>query len=190
MLLPENEGIGYRRQFRHFSTQMASAISQLDVDEGQWVGRLFRVYGSFSVVKGGNEEALGVSFGGEARAVQLATAAAGVQGFADEVDAREAKDRAAAAETERFRAFLAEQQISDLSISDVTYEIDKDDPEGIHYLAKGIIDIGKSAGKVLASGMRYRFQHRIKATYHTRETIFTEEGPTPPAVHQDPVPQP
>lgn len=168
MLLREEEEIGYRREFRHFATQFASAISQMEVDNGQWVGRLFRVYGKFRApgdVQFGMDDPPPLPQDEEERKKALAD--------------REKVDIDAAEQVRRFQEFLTKEKISELEIGEVTYEIDPSDPEGLHYFAKGFIDIKKSEGEVFKAGKRYRFTHRIKKTYHTRETIIEEVGEIP-----------
>lgn len=167
MLVPEEEKEGYRREFRHFATQFASAISRIEVDDGQWVGRLFRVYGKF---KAENAE-----FGlDEPPKLPEEPAALAVA-----LEEREGIDRKAADEVHRFQEFLRNENISELEISDVTYEIDPDDKEGLHYFAKGYLDIKKSDGRTFVAGRRYAFRHRIKKTYHTRETVIEDLGEIP-----------
>lgn len=172
MLVKEEEQEGYRREFRHFATQYASAISQFEVDNGQWVGRLLRVYSNFEAPNGKNfgmkEEPLPLSKFSDDEAIR-----------AKQLEEREIADREAAAETVRFLEFLKSQKISDIAISDVKYEIDAEDPEGLHFFVTGFLDIKKSEGDVFVTGKRYEFKHRIKKTYHTKKTVIKDHGDIP-----------
>ena len=155
MSIPENEDEKYK-EFRNYATQFANAISYFPVDDGQWVGRLIRVYGELKAPDG-------TLYGG-----------------IGEGDTKEAVDRDTANKFNGLKQFLIDQKITDLEIGGIAYEPDPDDQ--LYSIARGYIDIKKSEGNALRAGYRYNFEHRIKKTYHTKKTVLEEVGPIPESV--------